>query len=72
MVKAFSVISWNVKHFKKKENESADAARITRVVSLLKQQDPDVIALYEVTGKEVFTEMTIKFQALSFSLHYTP
>ena len=55
MVKAFSVASWNVKHFK------GDPTRVSRVVSFLKQQDPDVFALYEVTGKEVFSEMMSVF-----------
>src|SRR5687767_892977 len=52
MAKAYSLLSWNVEHFKK------DAARVARVVGVVKQQDPDVFALYEVEGKEVFGEIT--------------
>lgn len=55
MSKAFSVASWNVKHFNK------DLNRVNRVISYLKQQNPDIFAIYEVTGKEVFTEMIDKF-----------
>jgi exonuclease III len=48
MSKAFSLASWNVEHF------NDDPKRIERVVDFLKQQSPDVFALYEVEGKEVF------------------
>ncbi len=47
-MKAFSVASWNVKHFKGQQ------ARVQRVVQFLCDQEPDILALYEVTGKEVF------------------
>jgi endonuclease/exonuclease/phosphatase family metal-dependent hydrolase len=70
--KAFSVVSWNVKHFKKNPNEQGDAARVKRVVSLLKQQDPDVFALYEVTGKEVFIEITANFSGYAFQITEGP
>ena len=72
MEKAFSVVSWNVKHFKKKPNERADAARVNRVVSLLKQQDPDVFALYEVTGKDVFVETIKNFPGYTFEITEGP
>lgn len=48
MSKAFSVLSWNVKHFK------SDQDRTPRIADVLKSEDPDVIALYEITGKTVF------------------
>lgn len=52
MAKAFSVASWNVEHFKDDPN------RIARVVGFLASQNPDVFALYEVEGKDVFREIT--------------
>jgi len=62
MAKAFSVASWNVKHFK------GDPGRIARVVSFLKQQEPGVFALYEVTGKDVFNEMVDAFPNYTFQI----
>jgi endonuclease/exonuclease/phosphatase family metal-dependent hydrolase len=61
MVKAFSVASWNVKHFKYKKKSKVDKKRIDRVVKFLNDQDPDVFALYEVTGKEIFKIITKYF-----------
>jgi hypothetical protein len=51
MSKAFSLASWNVEHFKD------DPARIERVVTFIKAQDPDVFALLEVEGKTVFSSL---------------
>ncbi|MCD4820270.1 MAG: endonuclease/exonuclease/phosphatase family protein [Candidatus Cloacimonetes bacterium] len=62
MTKAFSVASWNVKHFKGK------LTRIDRVVDFLKDQNPDVFALYEVTGSEVFSKMTTAFPGYTFQI----
>jgi exonuclease III len=62
MGKAFSVASWNVKHFKN------DSGQIQKITSFLKKQDPDVFALYEVTGKEVFGEMTKQFPQYTFQI----
>lgn len=47
------VISWNVEHFR-----DGDPARVQRVFQLLRQQQPDVFALYEVEGSEVFRAVT--------------
>jgi len=66
MTKAFSVASWNVKHFKD------DPTRIDRVVSFLKHQNPDVFALYEVTGKDVFAAMTTVFPDYTFQITEGP
>jgi hypothetical protein len=62
LTKAFSVASWNVKHFK------SNQARIDLAVSFLKKQDPDVFALYEVLGKDVFTEMVSNFPGYTFQI----
>lgn len=66
MSKAFSVVSWNVKHFKE------DPSRVTRVVEFLKKQDPDVFGLYEVTGKDVFQAMTNSFPGYTFQITEGP
>ncbi len=66
MAKAFSVASWNVKHFK------GDPTRVERVVDFLKDQEPDLFALYEVTGSEVFTKMTTAFPGYTFQITEGP
>jgi len=55
MAKAFSVASWNT------NNLSNNPERVTTVISFLKEQDPDVFALYEVKGKDVFADITRVF-----------
>lgn len=66
MTKAFSLASWNVKHF------NGEPERVSDVVGLLKEQDPDVFSLYEVTGKEVFSEMTAAFPGYTFQITEGP
>jgi endonuclease/exonuclease/phosphatase family metal-dependent hydrolase len=61
MAKVFSVASWNVKHFKYKKESKIDKQRIDRVVKYLNNQNPDVFALYEVTGKDIFEKITKYF-----------
>jgi len=51
MAKAFSLVSWNVEHF------SGEKERSSRVIEYLEKQNPDVFALYEVEGKEVFANV---------------
>lgn len=62
MAKAFSVASWNVKHFKSTQ------ARADRAVSFLKKQDADLFALYEIYGKDVFTELVKQFPGYTFHI----
>ena len=62
MAKAFSIVSWNVEHFKQ------DPSRVDRVVSFVAAQDPDLLALYEVEGREVFTSVTAKFPGYTFQI----
>ena len=64
MAKAFSVASWNVKHF------HDDPDRIDRVLGFLKEQNPDVIGLYEVTGKEVYKSITQLFPQFIFQITF--
>ncbi len=62
MTRAFSVASWNVEHFR------GDPARVSRVVGLLGDVDPDVFALYEVTGSEVFQALTTQMDGYNFHI----
>lgn len=62
MVKAFSVASWNVEHFKQ------DPDRIKRVIDFLSRQEPDVFALYEVQGSEVFQSLVSQMPDYTFHI----
>ena len=62
MPKAFSLASWNVEHFKNAP------ARVGDVVTLLASLNPDVFALYEVEGKEVFGELVTKMPGYQFHI----
>ncbi len=66
MAKAFSLASWNVEHFKD------DETRINRVVDFLKDQNPDVLGLYEVEGKQVFQALTQKMPTYNFHITEGP
>jgi hypothetical protein len=68
MAKVFSFASWNVEHFKK------DAARVSRVVSFLKNeaQSPDVFGIFEVLGKNVFDEFVVNMPSHNFYLTEGP
>ena len=68
MVKAFSVASWNVEHFKSDGEGSLDRERVERVVSYLKDVNPDVFGIYEVTGKEVYSQIVEKFSNYTFQI----
>ena len=64
MAKAFSVASWNVRHFK----SGGTTSRVEDVVAFVKQQKPDVFAFYEVEGKDVFSEVKAKMPTYSFHI----
>jgi hypothetical protein len=66
MAKAFSVVSWNVEHFKNTGSKVAD------VVALLQSVNPDVFALYEVEGSEVFGELTQRMPGWQFHITEGP
>jgi endonuclease/exonuclease/phosphatase family metal-dependent hydrolase len=57
MAKLFSIASWNVEHFR---GEGPDAPRVERVIEFLAKQKPDLFALYEVEGKQVFDALTAR------------
>ncbi len=62
MAKAFSLVSWNVEHFKGKPE------RVVRVVELLSEQNPDVFALLEVEGKTVFNDLVEQMPDYQFHI----
>ena len=62
MAKAFSVASWNVQHFRNKKD------RISKIMTFLSEQKPDVLALYEVEGKDVFNELVDKMPGYTFHI----
>jgi len=66
MPNAFSLLSWNVEHFKQ------DDARVGRVMAALQEQNPDVFALYEVEGKEVFGALTSTMPGYTFHITEGP
>jgi endonuclease/exonuclease/phosphatase family metal-dependent hydrolase len=69
MAKQFSILSWNVEHFKKDQNSDA---RCNRVVSEIQSVAPDVFAIYEVEGKEVYTDLVSKLPNYSFHITEGP
>jgi hypothetical protein len=66
MAKAFTLVSWNVEHFKGKP------VRVARVVDFLKNQKPDVFALYEVEGKAIYDTLTLKMPGYQFHITEGP
>ena len=62
MAKAFSLVSWNVEHFKGKPE------RVARVVRLLGEQNPDIFALLEVEGKTVFNDLVEQMPDYQFHI----
>lgn len=54
MPTAFTALSWNVEHFQVEDDDPKRPARVQRVAELLEQEDPDIFALYEVQGKDLF------------------
>lgn len=64
LAKAFSVVSWNVRHFK----SCGTTSRVSDVVAFVDTQNPDVLALYEVEGKDIFPEITAKMPKYSFHI----
>ncbi len=66
MAKAFSLVSWNVEHFKNPDS------RVDRVVALLADLSPDVFGLYEVEGKEVFDALVSMMPGYSFHITEGP
>ena len=70
MAKVFSLASWNVEHFKD------DPSRVNRVVDFLNHpgggNKPDVFALSEVEGKDVYAALVTKMPGYSFHITEGP
>ena len=66
MPKAFSLASWNVEHFKNAP------ARVADVIALLASLNPDVFALYEVEGKDVFDALVTQMPGYQFHITEGP
>ncbi|MFH2049269.1 MAG: endonuclease/exonuclease/phosphatase family protein [bacterium] len=66
MAKAFSIVSWNVEHFKD------DPSRVNRVVDFLNHKNggnkPDIFALYEVEAADVYTALVNKMPGYTFHI----
>ena len=62
MASALKVASWNVKHFR------GEPIRFNRVVAFLAEQNPDVFAIYEVTGSSVYRLIRNNMPGYSISI----
>ncbi len=62
MAKAFSVASWNVEHFRSQGTRT----RVDDVVGFLNRQKPDVVAIYEVEGAQIWRELIERMPGYSF------
>ncbi|MBI9067259.1 MAG: endonuclease/exonuclease/phosphatase family protein [Salinivirgaceae bacterium] len=71
MEKVYSLLSWNVEHFKKSSNDHVNQ-RVKRITQAIMKEDPDVFAIYEVEGKDIFEEMVKNFSAYSFHITEGP
>lgn len=63
MAKAFSVLSWNIEHLKDKQPN-----RIKAVVETIKNEKPDIFAIYEVEGKSVYNALFDKMPKYTFHI----
>ncbi len=61
-----SFLSWNV------ENFHSDEERVPRVVDFIVDKDPDVFALYEVKGSQVFADLVAKMPSYQFTITESP
>ena len=72
MAKVLSIASWNVEHFK--NISVSDASRVQRIANFISGSDggrasvPDVFALYEVEGKDIFEDFMKEFPNHRFHL----
>ena len=72
MAKVLSIASWNVEHFK--NISVSDASRVQRIANFISGSDggpasvPDIFALYEVEGKDIFEDFMKEFPNHRFHL----
>lgn len=69
MSKAFSVASWNVKHFGAINKERDKPKKpVEPIIEYLAAQEADVVAVYEVKGKVVFNKIVDKMPNYQFHI----
>lgn len=73
MTKAFSVASWNVEHFgaTNKYNDKPKKP-VGPIIDFLAAQDADIVAVYEVVGKVVFSTVVEKMPDYQFHITEGP
>ncbi len=73
MARALSVLSWNVEHFGKTKSENAPPNKpIAPIIELVASHNADVVAIYEVVGKQVFEVLTEKMPNYQFHITEGP
>jgi len=73
MAKAFSVASWNVKHFGATNKDSDKPNKpVEPIIDFLASQNADVVAVYEVVGKVVFNHVKTKMPDYHFHITEGP
>ncbi|MCH7472862.1 endonuclease/exonuclease/phosphatase family protein [bacterium] len=66
MAKAFSVASWNIENMGRRLDE------LDHIIDFLLRPRPDIVALYEVTGKDTFEVVTQKMPDYTFHITEGP
>lgn len=73
MAKAFSVLSWNVEHFgATNKGKDKPTKPVAPIIDLIVAQNADVVAIYEVVGKTVFSEVVSKMPDYHFHITEGP
>ena len=65
-MKKFSLLSWNVEHFRLSSKD------VPGIITHIQEFNPDVMAIYEVEGKDVYTHMVTSFPQYTFSITEGP
>lgn len=71
MEKAYSLLSWNVEHFGKSKGAGSEQ-RCERITQTIIETNPDVLALYEVEGSEVFYDFAKYLPTYTFHITEGP
>jgi hypothetical protein len=64
-------MSWNIEHFKKTRDDQTQQ-RIDRITTKIREEDPDVFAIYEVEGKDIYETLVSTFPGYSFHITEGP
>ena len=71
MAKVYSLMSWNIEHFKKTRDNQTQK-RIERITAKIREEDPDVFAIYEVEGKDIYETLVTTFPGYTFHITEGP